>query len=267
MAKESKAGAGKGLAQIGGEDGAAHRDPPLYQVVVKTLQAEIVRGLFPVGSQLPSEAQLVDRFGVSRHTVRQAIRVLRDLRLVASRQGFGTVVESPGMDRGYVHQVNAISDLFPLNVDSHYVVPPGPLVTLPEWAQVAPELTAKSTWLYVEGTRTRDVDDAPFNEVDVFVAARFAGVGRVVGARSGPLYSSLEMLYAEPIGQVRQTIGGFIADARRGTRIGLVPGDPGIEARRVFRLASDNSIALLSFNRYRITDFSFSMTLQRMTDS
>lgn len=241
------------------------REPPLYQVVVKTLQAEIVRGIYPVGSQLPSEAQLVERFGVSRHTVREAIRVLRDMRLVASHQGFGTVVETPGTETGYVHQVNAISDLFPLNVETRYQVANGPLVHLPDWAQVAPDLDDKGAWLYVTGQRSRS-DEAPtFNEVDIFVSARFAGVGRVIGARSGPIYNSIEMLYAEPVGEVQQTIGGFIADGEIGARIGLAKGEAGIEARRIFRLASDGSVAMISFNRYPIGEFSFSMTFHRVT--
>lgn len=241
------------------------RQPPLYQVVVKTLQAEIVRGIYPIGSQLPSEAQLVERFGVSRHTVREAIRVLRDMRLVASRQGFGTVVEAPGLDRGYIHQVNAISDLFPLNVETRYQVSSGPLVHLPAWAQVAPDLDDKGSWLYITGLRSRSDEEPSFNEVDIFVSARFAGVGRVIGARSGPIYNAIEMLYAEPVGEVQQTIGGFIADDTIGSRIGLGKGEAGIEARRIFRLASDNSVAMISFNRYPIGQFSFSMTFHRMT--
>jgi GntR family transcriptional regulator len=239
-------------------------DTPLYQFVVKTLQAEIVRGIHPVGSPLPSEAQLVERFGVSRHTVREAVRVMREMRLVSSRQGFGTVVESPGFEQGYIHQVNAISDLFPLNVTTRYSVPSVPLCHLPVWAQIVPELDARSLWLYVEGDRVRDKQNVPFNEVEIFVASRFAGVGRVIGPRSGPIYSTIEMLYAEPIGEVKQTIGGFISDGARGRRINLKKGDAGIEARRIFRLASDNSIAFVSFNRYRIDDFSFSMTLHRV---
>ena len=239
-------------------------DPPLYQVVVRALQAEIIRGIHPVGAALPSEAQLVERFGVSRHTVREAIRVLREMRLVSSRQGFGTVVETPGAKEGYFHQVNSISDLFPLDVASHYRVPAGGLCHLPPWAQIAGELDSRSLWLYIEGERTRDGESEPFNETDVFVASRFAGVGRVIGLHSGPVYSSIEMLYGEPIGEVNQTIGGFFADDARGARIGLTKGDAGIEARRTYRLASDSSIACVSINRYRIDDFNFSMTLHRM---
>lgn len=238
--------------------------PSLYQVVVQALQKDIIQGIYPVGSQLPSEAQLVERFGVSRHTIREAIRVLREMRLVNSRQGFGTVVESLGRDQGYVHQVNQISDLFPVNVRSVYKVAGSPLAPLPDWAMVFPEIDSTSRWLYVSGERYYENTDAPFNEVDVFVAERFAGVGRAISADAGPLYEALEILYAEPIGEVNQMISGFVADDTFGSRIGLSEGQAGLVVRRAFRLASDNSIALISFNRFGIDDYSFSMTLHRV---
>jgi GntR family transcriptional regulator len=238
--------------------------PSLYQVVVQSLQKDIIQGIYPVGSQLPSEAQLVERFGVSRHTIREAIRVLREMRVVNSRQGYGTVVESLGREQGYVHHVNEISDLFPANVRSIYTASASPLAELPVWARVLPEIEPASRWLYVAGVRYYAGADRPFNEVDVFVAERFAGVGRAIGPDAGPLYESVEMLYAEPIGEVNQMISGFVANDSFGSRIGLKEGEAGLEVRRTFRLASDRSIALISFNRFGIDDYSFSMTLHRV---
>ena len=56
-----------------------------YLQVARTLRKEIVDGVYPVGSQLPTEHELCERFAVSRYTVREALRRLRDDNLVASR--------------------------------------------------------------------------------------------------------------------------------------------------------------------------------------
>ena len=56
-----------------------------YLQVARTLRKEIVDGVYPVGSQLPTEQQLCERFEVSRYTVREALRRLRDDNL--SRHG------------------------------------------------------------------------------------------------------------------------------------------------------------------------------------
>jgi DNA-binding GntR family transcriptional regulator len=235
----------------------------LYQIIVKTLQSEIVRGVYPVGSQLPSEAALVARFGVSRQTVRQALRALREAGLVRTHQGLGSLVERPGAQHGYVHQINKISDLFPLNVATRYEPLAGSLEPLPEWARISSELTAERTWLHVRALRYREGEEVPFNELDAFVAARFAGVGRVLGAHPGSIYATVEMLYGETISEVEQFISGFRADAHRGASLGLKPGEVGIEIRRIFRIVSDNDVALVSFNRYRPDDFTSSMILRR----
>src|SRR4030081_1870042 len=53
-------------------------DDPLYLQVVRALKDEIVGGVHPVGSQLPTEEELCERFSVSRYTVREALRLLRE---------------------------------------------------------------------------------------------------------------------------------------------------------------------------------------------
>ena len=63
-----------------------------YLQVARTLRKEIVDGVYPVGSQLPTEHELCERFAVSRYTVREALRRLRDDNLVSSRPRAGTMV-------------------------------------------------------------------------------------------------------------------------------------------------------------------------------
>jgi GntR family transcriptional regulator, galactonate operon transcriptional repressor len=56
------------------------------------LGAEIIAGLYPPGSRLPNESALLDRFKVSRPTLREAFRVLAAKGLIVSRQKVGTSV-------------------------------------------------------------------------------------------------------------------------------------------------------------------------------
>jgi GntR family transcriptional regulator, galactonate operon transcriptional repressor len=56
------------------------------------LGAEIIAGVYPPGSRLPSESVLLERFKVSRPTLREAFRVLAAKGLIVSRQKVGTSV-------------------------------------------------------------------------------------------------------------------------------------------------------------------------------
>ena len=62
------------------------------EVVAEQLLDLVLDGTFPVGGVLPSEAELATRFGVSRLTVREAIRSLASTRVIHVRQGRSSVV-------------------------------------------------------------------------------------------------------------------------------------------------------------------------------
>ncbi|GGB42919.1 GntR family transcriptional regulator [Sphingomonas metalli] len=234
----------------------------LHQMVLKALRTEILRGLHPVGAALPSEATLVARFGVSRHTVREALRQLRELGLVEPRQGFGTVVTQQGGPQPYVHRVSSISDLHDFGVESRYFGDSATLIKTPP--SVAPHLhaTDAQSWLRIDGLRYAPGDDVPLCEVEIFVAAQFAGVGRLLGKQSGPIYALIELIYGESIGDVEQFVRAFKLEAPSHA-LKLPAGETVIEIRRVYHTL-DGDTAEVTFNRYPADRFSMSMHLRRM---
>ena len=71
----------------------------LSDQVANQLTAEIRRGGLAPGDKLPTEARLVEQFGVSRTVVREAVSRLKSLGLVDSRQGSGVFVRQPSSFR------------------------------------------------------------------------------------------------------------------------------------------------------------------------
>ena len=59
----------------------------LYQAIIDALQADIAGGRFTSGDRLPTERELVERFAVSRLTVREAVIGMEILGLVEARRG------------------------------------------------------------------------------------------------------------------------------------------------------------------------------------
>ena len=66
---------------------------PLYFQIEQDLALSIANGTLAPGSQLPSEEELVRRYGVSRTTVRKAVQELERLELIEIRRGKGTFVQ------------------------------------------------------------------------------------------------------------------------------------------------------------------------------
>jgi GntR family phosphonate transport system transcriptional regulator len=63
-----------------------------WRLIADELRREITAGLVHAGAKLPSESELAQRFGVNRHTVRQAVASLASDQLVIARRGSGTFV-------------------------------------------------------------------------------------------------------------------------------------------------------------------------------
>jgi len=78
--------------------GARRTSDRIAEVIRRTIFAGEIRP----GERLPTERTLADRFGVTRNTVREALRQLEQLRMVSIRQGSGVVVRdlltSAGID-------------------------------------------------------------------------------------------------------------------------------------------------------------------------
>lgn len=68
---------------------------PKYQVVFDALRKDIESGRLAPGGRVPSESELVARFGASRITVGRAVRDLQLQGLVERRVGSGTYVRPP----------------------------------------------------------------------------------------------------------------------------------------------------------------------------
>ena len=66
----------------------------LVDTAIDSLRTAIQNGQWPIGSRLPVEAELSDALGVSRNTVREAVRVLAHVGMLETRQGDGTYVRS-----------------------------------------------------------------------------------------------------------------------------------------------------------------------------
>lgn len=70
---------------------------PAYAQVADELRAQILGGALPAGERLPNEAELGAAFGVSRSTVREALRVLASQHLIETTRGVrgGSFVSAP----------------------------------------------------------------------------------------------------------------------------------------------------------------------------
>ena len=70
------------------------RKGSLVETAIDSLRRNIENGEWPVGARLPVEAELSEALGISRNTIREAVRVLVHVGMLETRQGAGTYVRA-----------------------------------------------------------------------------------------------------------------------------------------------------------------------------
>src|ERR1700760_4975297 len=86
-------------------------EAPLYGKVEEVLASEIARGDHQPGDRLPSEDELLARFGVSRITVRRAIQNLIQRGIVEIQRGRGTFVLAPKVSQDLTRLTGFVEDM------------------------------------------------------------------------------------------------------------------------------------------------------------
>jgi DNA-binding FadR family transcriptional regulator len=71
----------------------------LPELVANEIEEAIIAGEYPINSQLPSEQQLANQFGVSRNVVREAFKFLKERGLISIMNGSGAYVSQPSSEQ------------------------------------------------------------------------------------------------------------------------------------------------------------------------
>ena len=106
------------------------------ELAKQALETQIRDGVLRSGERLPTEPELASRLGVSRNSLREALKSLEDLGLVTKRHGVGTfVTESRPLVQGGIERLTSLMEFIEGEgrvpgsaLINSYVVPAGPEV-------------------------------------------------------------------------------------------------------------------------------------------
>ena len=132
---------------------------PLYYQVMRDLKEQIVSGKLGPGDRLPSEAELTQRFGVSRVVIRQALQILEDQGLIDRVRGKGTFVSEKVAEDATPRISGSLEDLIHMGPETTIKVVEFRLVkATPDLAEVVRHSRRGHDLFHVQ--RVRLVDDS-----------------------------------------------------------------------------------------------------------
>ena len=234
-----------------------------YLQVARTLRKEIVDGVYPVGSQLPTEHELCERFAVSRYTVREALRRLRDDNLVASRPRAGTTVVPRVVANSYAQDNMTINDLLAFASGAELDIVSTGMVTIDAELASRTGLPDGEEWLAVLGFRQAVGAEFTHCWTEYYINRAFAAVGRLLQRHTGPIFPLIEDLFGVSVVEVYQEIGAVLVTPELAERLKVGAGAPAVEVHRTYK-TSDGEVAQVTINTHPASRFRHSMTLRRV---
>ena len=243
-------------------DSAGGRGLPLYFRLRNLLEENIRGGAFPPGARLPSEHEICQKYGVSRATVREALRELVDSGLVIRQHGKGSFVSGATSDAiEPVKLVGSLEDLYdqvervvarsvevdqiqgPARVLERLALPPGTPLTVVR--------------------RVREVDGKVLAWTVNFLPVGIGRRLRKADLLKYPLLRLLEERHGVKIAEAVQTLRAVLADREAAVRLEVPFASPLLFAERLY-LAPDGTPVQLVQSHYRADRYAFAVRLRRL---
>lgn len=234
---------------------------PQYVLVAQTLMDDIRRGRYALGDLLPPETLLCTQFGVSRHTMREAMRLLIERGLVTRQRGVGTHVTSNESRSHYVQSTASIADLPRYAEDTRLVTQQVADVTAEGALCEVLACPPGQRWLHVSGFRFLGRSKVPMARSDIYINASYAGIQLPIGAQTVPVYTLIERQYGERVAEVKQRIDAKVIDADEARLLQVQPGTAGLVVTRHY-YAGNGRLLEVAINLHPADRFSYSMSLR-----
>jgi GntR family transcriptional regulator len=197
---------------------------PLYAQLESILAAEIGGGTFAPGSQLPNEEELVERYGVSRTTIRQTIQNLVRRGLIEIRRGKGTFVLQPKITQELTELSGFVEDMQSLGrqasaqlLDKH---------TVPASESVARQLAITAGTPVVRIQRVRLADHSPLSFDETYLPQEIGEQILENDLETEPIFSLLEQKYDTPLVEAEYRLEAVSADTTVARALGIGAGSP-----------------------------------------
>ncbi|MEM9304215.1 MAG: GntR family transcriptional regulator [Pseudomonadota bacterium] len=235
---------------------------PRYQVLADELMAEIRSGKLKVGERMPGELDLVDRYGVSRHTVRESLRVLEDLGLIDRQQGLGTVVRARTSTPSYVQLVRSPKELLQYPEESSLKLIDTSVIKASRALARRLQVRTGSEWTRIMSVRRLRETKMPICISQIYVVPEYAEVARKIGRSKRPVYEIIEKTFGEEIVSVEIEFEAGIVSDESAALLDVEAGTPSLTLIRRY-LGRGNRTFEISVSEHPAERFNYSLKLKR----
>lgn len=207
---------------------------PRYVELAQELRERILASGEDAGSPFPTEAELCREHGVSRFTVREALRRLEQEGLIARRRGSGTVLQPAAARGGALHQpLSNVGEILQYARGTQIAFER--LADGPVPARYAEQIAEDvgGDWLRLTGLR-RQLDGSPLAFTEVYVDRALADVVDHLDPKRFTLFRQLAEQGGLSVDRVTQEIQAVAAPAPLARLLEMAPRAPSLRVIRCY---------------------------------
>jgi DNA-binding GntR family transcriptional regulator len=235
---------------------------PRYMQLAQTLLNEIQSGTYPLGGQLPTEFELCEQFGMSRFTVREAIKQLVQMGLLSRQPRLGTRIVATAPVGGYRQVMGGVTDLRQYTAETELDIESTELVELEPKIAALVEARPGERWLHALGVRRTPDQPAPICFTEVFVHPAFRSLTGLEGRSHTPVFMMIEQQFGEHIAKVVQEIRAAAIPPGMARKLAVEPKTPALQVTRHY-INRKEQIVEVAISTHPEDRFVYSQTFQR----
>ena len=232
-----------------------------YRQIAATLVGEIQGGVWTTQNAFPTEMELVERFGVGRNTVREALRELQDLGYLRRRRGARSVLATTKPENAFVNSVRSAEELLDYAKTTRAVVLTNDTIRVDEALARRLEIEPGGERVRLGLLRSRDGQSTPFCYSEVYIAPAYAGAVEDFGSES-ELFALIEKRYGIVIRRIEQEIEAALVDANIASRLNVQIGTASLRVRTKF-FASDDELVEIGVVHFPAARYKVRLSLDR----
>lgn len=236
-------------------------DVPMHSVVRAELLGEISSGRLRPGDQVPTEPQLIDRFQVSRTTVRRALRDLETMGLIDRQPGRGSFVKEPRVEPRLDRLTGFVEDMEALGLSASASVEL--IERVPADAEVGKHLQLDPGEFVVHIQRVRLANGTPISFDDSYFPQELGSRMARENLEAEPFYSILEGKYGIGLAGADYVVSATVADERVARLLDLPVAAPVLHVKRTSHAGPDRQPILFEHLHFAGARISYRLTLDR----
>jgi DNA-binding GntR family transcriptional regulator len=234
---------------------------PRYQALADDIRGKLMRGAYQDIS-FPTESVLCKTYGVSRFTVREALRALQSEGLIQRKRGAGTIIRPAAARGGALHQpLSNVAEILQYARDTQFEFAPLGLVKLPKALVDAIDVDALGRWFAFRGIRCTEGMGKPIARTDAYIHRDFAAIIDQIHPGDETIFRQIGRLSGRQVASVTQDIQAVSASRELADALSVAVRTPCLRILRCY-FDSESRLMEISASHHPGDRFAYAMHIE-----